>query len=112
VYDGGTLASHAVVAGGGTCKGKPCWKPLGATGLGYSDSRKLAYGVGSIKLKSGAAGAAQILVKAQGAWTAPPSLPLGSPVLVQLASETGACWEAVYSVPTKNDGVSFQAKSD
>jgi uncharacterized delta-60 repeat protein len=112
VYDAGTLASHAVVSGGGACKAKPCWKPLGTTGLGYSDSRKLAYGIGSIKLKSGAAGAAQIQLKAQGVWTVPPSLPLGSPVLVQLASETGACWEAVYVTPTKNDGVSFQAKSD
>lgn len=112
LYQGGTLASRAVVAGGGMCKSKPCWKPIGTTGLGYSDSRKLAYGIGSIKLKAGSAGAAQMQVKAQGAWAVPPGLPLGTPVLVQLASEAGACWEAVYSAATKNDGVSFQAKSD
>lgn len=118
VYDesgmGATLLSSAIVPGGGTCKAKPCWKPLGTTGLAFSESRRVVYGIGSLKLKAGIAGKAQIQVKAQGAWLVAPSLPLGLPTRVQLVSEGGTCWEAVYSAPnaSKNDGVQFQGKSD
>jgi hypothetical protein len=39
--------------------------------------------------------------------------PLAIPVTAQLVDhETGVCWEATYSAPSKNDGLNFKAKSD
>jgi len=52
------------------------------------------------------------LLKAKGRGLALPALPLTSPVRAQLQSRTGACWDAVYSLPRKNDVTKFNAKSD
>ena len=38
--------------------------------------------------------------------------PLATPILVQLQSQQGACWEASYSSPTRNDGEKLSARSD
>ncbi len=109
-----TLVSQSIIAGGGLCKGKPCWKPLGTKGFAYSDGQRIVFGIGSIKLKAGVAGKASVLVKGQGGWLVPPSLPLGLPLRVQLIRAGGACWEAVYSSAhaSRNDTGRFQGKSD
>ena len=40
-----------------------------------------------------------------------PSLPLKPPVTVRLVrSDGGACWEATYGVPTRNDATQFRAR--
>lgn len=109
-----TLVGQSIIAGGGRCKGKPCWKPLGSKGFAYSDGQRIVFGIGSIKLKAGVAGKASVQVKGQGGWLVPPSLALGLPLRVQLMRVGGACWEAVYSSAhaSRNDTERFQGKSD
>src|SRR5262249_53640999 len=38
--------------------------------------------------------------------------PLPLPLIVELQSETGACWEGSFSAPASNNGTKFKAKSD
>jgi hypothetical protein len=41
-----------------------------------------------------------------------PTLPLTTPVTVQLKNAAGVCWEAKYSLSTKNVADQFKAKAD
>jgi hypothetical protein len=95
-------------------QGKPCWKIKGANGLAYRDSRRVRFGITSIKLTAGTGGTAKIQLKAQGGFTALPALPLAVPTRVQLISENGACFESVFSSTgaTRNDAAQFQGKAD
>jgi hypothetical protein len=109
-----TLATGAVIPGGGTCKGKPCWKALGTSGIAYKDSKRLRYGIAAIKLKAGPDGKAQLQIKGQGATLPVPALPAPLPLRVQLTAENGACFESVFSATgtTRNDAARYQGKSD
>lgn len=110
-----TLLLGAFVEAGGLCKGnKPCWKTKGRSGFGFRDRERHRFGVDTLKLKAGAAGKPKILLKAKGASIPTPALPLPLPVRAQIVSETGACWEAVFSTTgtTRNDATRFRAKSD
>ena len=109
-----TLATGAVIPGGGTCKGKPCWKALGTSGFAYKDSKRLRFGIAAIKLKAGPDGKAQLQIKGQGATLPVPALPAPLPLRVQLTAENGTCWESVFATTgtTRNDGARYQGKSD
>jgi uncharacterized delta-60 repeat protein len=108
------LTSYAVLSGGSVCKGKPCWRVKGTTGLSYTDPTRAAFGIGSVKLAAGTGGAAKIQVKAQGAAATPPALPLALPTRVQLITENGACFESVFSATgqSRSDPTHFAGKSD
>ena len=109
-----TLATGAVIPGGGTCKGKPCWKALGTSGFAYKDSKRLRFGIAAIELKAGPDGKAHLQIKGQGATLPVPALPAPLPLRVQLTAENGTCWESVFSTTgtTRNDGARYQGKSD
>jgi hypothetical protein len=115
LYNGTTLISSSIIPAGGDCNGKPCWKANGK-GFQYKNNAATPEGVTQIKLKSGAAGKAQIQVKAKGANIEMPTLgaTLTGPVTVQLSqSSSTVCWQAVYGPPfSKNDGVLFNDKAD
>jgi hypothetical protein len=100
------------VSAAGTCGVRPCWKTL-SSGFKYNDPTMAADGVRSIHLKTGAAGRAKANLKGKGTGLAMPALGLDAPVTARLVRiGTGACWEATFSAPTRNDATTFKAKSD
>jgi len=100
------------IPGGGTCKGKPCWKAMGGSGgVKYTDRDRTPDGVDGLLLRPGAAGKSSIVLTAKGATLAPPALPLGQDpaVTMQLRSSDGACFGASYAAPAqKNDAGQFR----
>lgn len=110
-----SLAAHLRIPGGGTCHGKPCWKASGSGALKYADKDATPDGVTQASLRPGAAGKAQIQVKARGVHLAVPGLPFAqSPaVVVQLHSSTGVCFGETYAAPAgRNDAGQFKDKLD
>jgi hypothetical protein len=106
VYDraggGVRVAASLVVPHGGDCGGKPCWR-ANARGFAYADK---SGGTRQMKLRSGAAGKAQITFKAKGGalgFGAAPPLPLAQAptVTVQLTSSAGGCWTSDFSAPAR-----------
>jgi len=96
----------------GMCGTKPCWKPAGSSGFKYADKDGTPDGVTKETLKAGAAEHGKIQVKGAGPNLQLPTLPLATPVRVQLRqSSSSTCWEATYSTAT-NTASEFKAKSD
>ena len=90
------------------------WQPTG-TGFRYSGgSSRVPDGLSSLTLKTGSTGNAKLSVKGVGDLLPLPAAatPWSLPLLVQLQSDAGTCWEARFSTAAKNDGVQFKAKSD
>jgi hypothetical protein len=95
-----------------TCGAKPCWKAVG-TGFTYADKAGTPDGLTKALLKAGGAAKGKIGVGGSGTNLHLPTLPLTTPVRVQLQqSSSSACWEATYSTATTNTGSVFKAKSD
>lgn len=117
VYDsasnGPPLLTNAAPAGGICAKGKPCWNAT-STSYAYRDKGLLPDGLSLVKLREGPTdGKARIQIQGQSINLRPPKLPLTLPVTVQVKNtDTGTCWEAVYSTAGTNDGAQFKAKSD
>ena len=111
IYDDGALVTH-VSAPGGACGKKPCWKDLGAKGFKYSDKERTPHGLLAAKLSAGVDGKAKIILKAKGTLVAPPETPFTGPVLVQLVSENGSCFEAEHpeALFVKNEAGFFKGK--
>ena len=104
----------AVVPAGAGCTdtgAKVCWNQS-ATGFKYGDLARSPDGVTHARLKAGAAGRAQVVVKAKGENIPAPPLPFTLPVVVQMQAANGQCWEATYSTPKRNDAFRFDAKGD
>jgi hypothetical protein len=108
-----------------TCKGVPCWQ-LTKGQFKYRDREKvIAFdakttapdGLLKVLLKPGEDGKTVIKTKQKGEGVAGytgglQSLARTPPVIVQVISSTGECWEAVYSTPKLNTPGLFKAKSD
>jgi hypothetical protein len=114
LYDGVAqgFAAGAIAPAGGTCAGKPCWKPLGTNGFKYSDKALTPTGVQTLALLGGVAGKAKIIAKLKGGPLDVPELPFAGPVLVQLSADGGACFEAEYQPGdfVRNDTGQFTSK--
>ncbi|MFT4570901.1 MAG: cytochrome c peroxidase [Planctomycetota bacterium] len=89
------------------------WSRIGSDtnpkGFKYSDREFAPDGIKKIKAKAGIDGKAVIVVKAQGTElaTAPlgfPELPSELPLVVQMQSGSGQCWEASFTTATRNEG--------
>jgi len=105
---------HAVVPPGGTCDARPCWKLREGRGYRYRNRAGTDDGVMVLKLRTSAAGEAQLLVKGRGAKLAVPARDLSLPVLVQLVADdvnATTCWSAVFENASRNDGGQFRASS-
>jgi hypothetical protein len=97
----------------GTCGTKPCWKTVDSVGFKYADKDGTPDGVTKERLKAGTAGRGRIQVKGGGPNLQLPTLPLTTPVRVQLRqSSSSTCWEATYSTAITNTSSRFRAKSD
>ena len=113
IYDASGEKLSAQVPAGRTCGTKPCWKALRTGGFKYADKTGTPEGVTKILPKGGDAGKGKVGVNGIGTNLAFPTLPLSTPVHVQLRqSGSGACWEAIYSTATMTTASEFKAKSD
>ena len=112
LYDQSALKMTATAAAGGTCGTKPCWKSSG-DGFKYADKNGAGEGLTKIALKPGAAGKAKISVAGKGANLHLPTLPLSTPVTIQVKRSDGsACWRGVFSMPSTSSSSAFSARSD
>ncbi len=116
--DGGSpgLVMSSVVASGGSCSGKPCWKQTGS-GYRFRDRAATQGGVKTLNLRSGQAGRAKIIFKALGEALVLPPLPLvQSPrALVQIVNDDigGRCWEiSLPAPPAVNTTQKFKDKGE
>lgn len=109
VYEDGALVRGSDVPAGGTCGTKPCWKAAGTSGFGFKGD---VAGIGSIKMKAGADGKAQVQVqgKSKAGNFSSPALPLSGEVLSQFVISGGECFEAEMGTASKNDAASYSAK--
>ena len=115
VYDasgGAQPLVNADLPSGGVCPSDPCWSSNGTNRLKYKDLGYLPDGVYSATFRTGAAGESRAKVKAKQNAVPMPSLPLTTPVRVQWQTASAGCLEATFSVPSRNDGTQFAAKSD
>lgn len=81
-------------------------------GFVYADKEKSPDGIARLVLKPGAAGKGSVTLAASGSNLTTPTAMLVPPVVVQLRSKDGACFEAWYSAPKTNEPGKFDAKSD
>src|SRR5262245_22620455 len=98
---------------GQTCTGNACWS-LKGTKYGYRDKALTPDGLLRVKLQAGPLdGQPSIIVEGMGENLFLPTAALTLPVTVQLRdTETGVCWDAVYSAALVNQPDRFRARSD
>jgi hypothetical protein len=103
---------------GELCGSKPCWKPLGTKGYGYSDKVASQSGIKSIQFKRGEAAKGSVKAFAtnnekNGAPTLPTGVAaaLGGSVAptVQMIATGGLCVSATLTNVKKDDGAVYQA---
>ncbi|MEO6027426.1 MAG: hypothetical protein ABIR79_11220 [Candidatus Binatia bacterium] len=101
-YDASGLRTSFVVPSGGTCGGKPCWRPK-TNGFSYRSKTGLPNGITLLDLKAGADGKAQIRLQGRGPLLPlPPLTTLTTALQLQLRQRrTGLCWSATFSPPYK-----------
>ena len=113
IYDASGEKLSAEAPADGMCGTKPCWKVLGTVGFKYANTAGSADGLTKVLLKAGSAGKGKLGVNGSGPNLHLPTLPLTTPVRVQLRQDaSSACWEATYSTATTNTASAFKAKSD
>jgi len=113
VYDNAGLKMTAQAPADRMCGTKPCWKAVSTKGFKFKDKSGTPNGLTGIKLMAGVASKAKIGVKGKGTNLPVPTLPLRTPVRVQLKrADTGGCWDATYSNAIKNTSTQFKAESD
>jgi cysteine-rich repeat protein len=95
------LLFRAVVPGGGSCNGAPCWKDK-AGGFVYKNSAAAPDGITVVALRAGADGVARATLRGRGmhlsnraAGLPVPLLP--TPLRVQLLGDGGVCMETTHS---------------
>lgn len=112
LYEGpGPALATAVDTPGYPCSADHCFKST--TKKTTYTSKTSAYdGVKKIVLVAGEDGKSAVKLSAKGATTPTPLLPLMAPVVAQLHTRNGACFEATYSTPLRNDAILFRAKPD
>ena len=110
LYDAGGLRATAQVPPAATCGRRLCWSST-PSGWVYRDPARTSDGVGTLRLRSGADGAAQVTLRASGA--PGPALPLAPPVTGRLVrTDATTCWDARFSLPKKSTSRAFVAQSD
>jgi cysteine-rich repeat protein len=102
----------ASVPPGGACGGQRCWRTAAGGRLDYDNALGGLDGLSFLRLKPGASGRARVQVRGTGPRLSAPSLPFVPPVVVQLHSSEGECWEAQYSTPRRNEPGLFRARVD
>lgn len=118
LYDATGLRLDAIVPGdafvycGKADTPAACWKQGTNLTFTWKDRARLPDGISDLRLQPGVAGRASIKLGGVGRNLAVPAPPLTLPVTMQLASDTGVCWEAVYTAAKVNRPDKFQAVTD
>lgn len=103
---GEPLAALRVPAGG-TCGGRPCWRPT-ARGYRYRDGSAANDGVKSLTLQGGATGGLD--VRGGGPGLELGTLPAVFPLVVQVKGSDGQCWEAPFFDADVNGPTELRAR--
>jgi hypothetical protein len=106
--------SASRVLPGGTCGGRPCWKPAGLAGFAYANRLGTPQGIVAMKLRAGLGSRAQVKVAGKGANLPTPAPPLTLPVTVQLLISDGTsaeCWQSDFAAAPANGAGKFKAKT-
>src|SRR5262245_4490131 len=111
IFDGSSPAGALVLSARAPAGAD--WRPT-SKGFKYTSTSLAPDGLQSVALTSGGFGKAKMSLKGRGEllWLPTAETPLPLPLIVELRSETGACWGADLSAPALNSGTSFKAKSD
>ncbi len=107
-----TLRMSRTAPAGGVCGTMPCWKD--GTRYGYKNKAATPHGLTAMTLGASAeAGRGKLTARGKGSLLGVPTAVFTAPVTVRLVRhDASVCWEATYSIPQVNDGVTFKAKSD
>jgi hypothetical protein len=113
--DGSTAFTLCLFSGSALIGENPI--PAGSGWIGSPNGWKLSRtepippgGITKAKLLYGAFGRSRIAIQGRGPLLDLPSLPLTTPVMVQLVSDTGACFRATYAAPSANTATKFRGK--
>jgi len=105
----GDLLAGVKVPAGGTCGSKPCWTPK-RSGYSYTDKSGASDGVRSLDLEAGDSKSAALSIFAKGPSVGIAPLPAGLPVVVQLQSSDGNCWQADFHEARLNGPLELRAR--
>jgi cysteine-rich repeat protein len=105
----GNLLAGVGVPAGGTCGDKPCWTPK-RNGYRYTDKSGASDGVRSLDLEAGDGKSASLSVFAKGPSVGIAPLPAELPVLVQIQSSDGLCWQANFPQARLNGPLELRAR--
>ncbi len=108
-FFGLSLLAGLEVPAGGSCGGKPCWIPK-RNGYRYTDRSGASDGVRSVDLEAGDRKRAELSILAKGPSVGLAPLPAELPVLVQLQSSEGSCWEAAFREARLNGPLELRAR--
>jgi len=109
-----TAAMNATASGDADCSDGTCWRES-RRGWRLKNVVGAPSGIVALTLQEGLVdGKSKVQVKMKGPYLLTPSLPLASDpsIVVQVRSSDDQCFGAVFSTPTRNDGVTYRAKSD
>jgi 6-phosphogluconolactonase (cycloisomerase 2 family) len=109
VYDGLGQRMDAFIPPSGTCGIRPCWQ-ASATGFKYRNLGLFPDGVQNVALTAVGGALRKAVIKGKGGHLPDITLPYVAPVVAQLQSSDGACVEASFAVPRRNDGTLFIGK--
>jgi cysteine-rich repeat protein len=105
----GNLLAGVGVPAGGTCGDKPCWTPK-RNGYRYTDKSGASDGVRSLDLEAGNGKSASVSIFAKGPSVGIAPLPAELPVVVQLQSSDGLCWQANFPQAQLNGPLELRAR--
>jgi cysteine-rich repeat protein len=107
------LLVRATAPAGGTCGAHPCWRRTRSGRLVYRDRTGAAEGLTGVTLQWGGDGRSFVTVQRSGPSFAPP-LSIATPLVAQLQSSTGRCWETRHggAATRRNDVAGFRALGD
>jgi hypothetical protein len=110
--DGTTAALVAALPAGGTCGGLPCWTETD-TGFNYLNGAANPDGLSRARFRTGVGDEGRILLKGRGPNLRTPTMPLMTPLTVQLRrADGGACWASTLTRPVRDARPVFRARSD
>jgi len=109
IFDGSSPAGALVLSARAPAGSD--WRPT-SKGFKFKSTSLVPDGLQSAALTSGGSGKAKMLATGKGELLLLPAAETPLPLIVQLQSETGACWETSFSAPASNNGTKFNAKSD
>lgn len=110
LWDGAERLVQSVPAGlHGACGRKPCWSATSARAR-YRDRRNTRTGMRALTVRAARDGGTLVESVGGGARLGTPVLPLaGTPIVVQLHTGSGACFEARYAELARNDAKQVKA---